>query len=314
MKTTNGNHDDDGKQPKDDRFDFDDNSAKTQLNLDLKYLTRAIDAMCKIWDKYTDIDPQNWLHVDTNEQYLNPDAQNASQDTTFILQSICNFVIDFVLFHNIVDYMIKLGVPNCPEEVILVMSIIFPIAFFCGEVAANGWIRSAKAGMDLNDDDIGAKFWFVFVCFFGLLLALFPSAAFAYVMNTAQAETNQSPLFIFIMAILGIVIHLMVVFGDHVVDSRVRLWAKFRHWQLQSAWRKTHRQLGQAARRVSSNNKKQAMPMELALSVQKIIDFVDHGWHPMHPLGRPPAYRFGVYSSRRHDRDRNDGTEDRDPN
>jgi hypothetical protein len=83
MKTASGNHD--GKPSKDDRFD--ENSAKTQLNLDLKYLTRAIDAMCKIWDKYTDIDPKYWLYFDTNEKHLNPDARETSQDAVFILQS-----------------------------------------------------------------------------------------------------------------------------------------------------------------------------------------------------------------------------------
>ncbi len=298
MKTASGNNDD-GSSPNDRRFDFDDKSARTQLNLDLKYPIRATDAMCKIWDKYTDVDPKFWYHYDKNEQHLNPEAKHTSEDTGFIFQLVCNFVIDFVLFHNIVDYMIKLGVPNCPEEVILVMSIIFPIAFFFGEIAANKWIRSAKGSMDLHDDDRGAKLWFVFVCFFGLLLALFPSAAFAYVMNAALEETQQSPLFIVIMAILGVVIHLMVVFGDHVIESRTRIWARFRHWQLQGARQGTHRELGKAARRVDSNNKKQAIPTELAPSVQQILDFVNNkGWHPMHPLGRPPEYRFGVYSRR----------------
>jgi hypothetical protein len=309
MKTASGNYDDDGKPPKDDRFDFDDSNARTQLNLDLKYLMRAIDAMCKIWDKYTDIDPKYWHHFDTNEQHLNPEAKHTSEDTGFILQSLCNFTIDFVLFHGVVDYMIKIGVPNCPEEIILIMSIIFPIAFFFGEIAANKWIRSAKAGMDLHDDDRGAKVWFVFVCFFGLLLALFPSAAFAYVMNAALEETQQSPLFIVIMAILGVVIHLMVVFGDHVIESRTRIWARFRHWQLQGGRQTIHRELGKAARRVDSCNKKQTIPMELTPSVEDIIKFVNNGWHPMHPLGRPPKYRFGAYSNR--DYDRHDNTDDR---
>lgn len=311
MKTTNGNYED-GKPSKDDRFD--DRSAKTQLNLDLKYLTRSIDVMCKTWDEYTNIDSKYWQHQDTNEQHLNPDARDTSQDTVFILQSFGNLTIDFVLFHNIVDYMIKLGVPNCPEELILAMSIIFPIAFFFLEVIANGWIRSAKAGMDANDSDRGAKFWFVFTCFFGLLLALFPSAAFAYIMNAAQEETNQSPLFILIMAILGIVIHLMVVFGDHVVESRTRLWAKFRHGRLQSARQWTHQQLGKAARQVDSNNKKQKMPTELTPAVQEIIDFVNGSWHSKHPLGRPSEYRFGVYSRRDYYQAPEDGTDDRHPN
>jgi hypothetical protein len=310
MKTGNGNHDD-GKPSKDDRFD--ENSAKTQLNLDLKYLTRAIDAMCKIWDKYTDIDPKYWLYLDTNEKHLNPDARETSQDAVFILQSFGNLTIDFVLFHNIVDYMIKMGVPNCPEEVILAMSIIFPIAFFFLEVIANGWIRSAKAGMDANDSDRGAKFWFVFTCFWGLLLALFPSATFACIMNAAQEDTNQSPLFIAIMAILGVVIHLMVVFGDHVVESRTRLWAKFRYGRLKDSRQSIHRELGKAKRQVGVCKQKQGMTAEFAPAVQEIIDFVNGSWHPKHPLGRDPKYRFGVYSSRDYYQAPEDGKDDRHP-
>jgi hypothetical protein len=47
--------------------------------------------------------------------------------------------------------------------------------------------------------------------------------------------------------------------------------------------------------------------------VQKILDFVDKGWHPIHPLGRPPEYRFGVYSSRDYYQAPEDDTDDRDP-
>jgi hypothetical protein len=308
MKIGNGKNDD--LPPKDRQFDYRDDGEKTQLNLDLKYLRREIDGLERCWGKYIVIDPSHWLHQDTNKDHLAPVARNASQDVAFIFQSLCNFTIDFVLFHNIVDYMIKLGVPNCPEEVVLVMSIIFPIAFFFGEIAANGWIRSAKDRMDLNDRDFGAKLWFIFTCFFGLLLALFPSAAFAYVMIASQEETGQSPLFVIIMAILGVVIHLMVVFGDHVVESRVRLWAKFRDWQLSRARQGAYYQLSKAAGRVEDCNKKQATPMVLAPAVSDITEFVNEGWHRSHPLGRPPKYRFGIYSDR-HYHDPTDPT-DRD--
>ena len=119
-----------------DKPDFDsddDRKRRTQLNLESKYLRRAIVSLNRAWDKYTDIDPKYWWHDDTNKQYLHPDAKKASQDAAFVWQAVGNYIIDWVLFHNVVDFMIRLGVPNSTELLVLVTSCIFPIGFFFGE-------------------------------------------------------------------------------------------------------------------------------------------------------------------------------------
>ena len=282
-------------------YDFEDDSReRSRLNIESKLLLRWLAKLSNFYEDYGESDFKYWSHFDANEKHLTTDARKTSQDNALVWQAIANYIIDFVLFHNIVDFMIKLGLPNCPEWIVLVVSFIFPIGFFIGELAMNYWICHVKWIMDDQDDDIGAKFWFVFVCFWGLLYALFPSATFAIVMEAAKESTNQSWILTAVLAILGIAIHLVLIFGgQHVIDAKTRLSAKLRHSRLEKARRNHKRKLTQAVLRVRQKQGDSILPR----STDAPIEFEDEKYHLLHPMGRPLKFRFGSYGNRQHDDD-----------
>lgn len=307
------------KYPKSSQFDFEDEDRdrqETRIGIDSKILNKAVDKLTIASDRFVPSDLAHWESLDRNQKHLAANTRKRADDFWLLLTMLANYIIDIILCHSTVKYMLELGIPNCPEIVLLIIGLLFPLVYLLGELEFNGKICVAKDNMDRNDLDRGAKVWFVLWCILGVLYALIPSASFAYVMYVAQADTSQSPLFIAILAILGIAIHTVVIFGGYkVTDFRTRFWAKWEHSGLARAWHKECRKTHAASNRVKrafthhtrslgqSEFDRGFQPLALSPSTMLMIRFFDEGWYRCHPLDRPVEYQFGYRRNRRRDDD-----------
>jgi hypothetical protein len=300
-------------------FDEDRDRQKTRIGVSNKILHRQVDKLTYEFNKLSQIDPKYWKSLDRNEKYLEASTRERAHDFYLFLSMCGNYVIDFILFHSIVKYMLQIGTPNCPEIILTIIAVIFPIFYLFGELELNHKICTAKKNMDSTDLDRGAKIWFVFWCVLGALYALFPSASFAYVMHVAQEETSQSPLFIIILAILGIVIHTIVIFGGQgVADFKTRSLAKWGHGWLARSWYKQRRKTQLAVNLICKASQhhtesighefsRELMLKQIAPNVSKMIRFFDEEFDSLHPLdrklGEPQklVYQFGYRRNRRDD-------------
>jgi hypothetical protein len=310
------------------RFDYEDpedlKDRQTQLNIKNKIVSRLVENLLGNIDLFINYDRKYWRSLDRYAKYLEVNARKSAGHFWLFLSMCGNYIIDFVLFHSLVKYLMQLGVPNCPELLLIAMAIFFPIFYLFGEVELNQKICTSKRNMDDDSEDIGAKLWFCFWCLMGTLYALFPSAGFAYVMQVAQAETSQSPFFIVILSILGIVIHMFVIFGGRaVIDFKTWLWANFWHGRDRATWLKWCRKMQilvtrlkkatiSHARSLSISDFEQgAVPIQLSSNVLSIVKFFDEGWYRCHPLDRPEEFRFGYGSGPYDRRDRHDDDDPR---
>jgi hypothetical protein len=289
------------------QFDFNDRQAPpTNMTMGNNNLQKSEDALSNLWHLFIQHDTKYWQYHDLNNRFLPIHAERGSQDIFLLLPLIANLLLDFLLFHNLADYFIRLLIPNTQPWMVITAACLFPLCYMAIEFKFAHLIHAAKLEKRNYPFDGWLTFWIVWWYILGFCWAVLPGAVFAYIMTLAQADSQLSWILISILTVLGILLHLLIVFGgEPVIEAKNRWYARWQEKGLGAIRLKAHRHLGKEARRtkgIASHYAQVAIeqkmvPYFLGLSGEAIfiIKFVDQGYYALHPLDRPMEYRYSIY-------------------
>jgi hypothetical protein len=216
------------------------------------------------------------------------------------------------------QYNARQLVPNAPEWVILLAAIIFPLFYIFVEFKICHLL--AKACEDLADDPDRAvlKLRIFFLLLFGLVWALAPSYYYVNVMQITQEEHHLPDPIIWVVGILGAILHLLIIFGGNpVIQAETRFWAKFDCWKLNLQRSGSFNSVTTQALKVESSHLRYSestvdycksyprdvhhYQVSLTDRTNHILNFIKLGYYDLHPLDRPVEFRTGYYRSRSRD-------------
>ena len=265
------------------------------------------------WNIFLPNDLNYWLYCDLNQQHFQSAAEHGSADMFLLLPQWANLFLDFLIFHSLADYLIRLLLPNSPIWLLLLATCLFPFLYITIEFKFAHLIHAAKIARRDDPFDRLLTFWVIFWYVTGCCWAVLPSAMFAYTMYLSQQDNRLGWIFVAIMTALGVLLHLLIVFGgEPVIAAKTRWFARREQSRLAQRRLKSYRALRKAVGRTKSTTSYYAqiattnqMPtyfLGLTESATSIIRFVDREYYSLHPQDRPLDYRFGKYRRDRSDR------------
>jgi hypothetical protein len=271
---------------------------------------QAEEALNSSWENYIPHDTNYWLYIDRNQYHLQIGAERGAQDLVLLVPLIANLLLDGLLFHHLADYFIRQLLSNAAEWLIILATCLFPLCYMAIEFKFAQLIHAAKKARIAYPYDPSlakAVLWWQML---GFLWAILPSAVFAYVMTLGQEDSQMSNLLILIMSVLGVLLHLLIVFGgEPVVEAKTRLYASWKERSLAKKRRKSYRLVRRQAKQtkgIASHFARKARKQQtvhefagISRSSMAIIKFVDEGYYSLHPYDRILEYRFGPYRSPR---------------
>jgi hypothetical protein len=271
---------------------------------------QAEEALNSYWENHIPRDTNYWLYYDRNQHHLQIAAERGAQDLVLLVPLIANLLLDGLLFHHLADYFIRQLLANAPGWLIILATCLFPLCYMAIEFKFAQLIQAAKKARIANPFDSSLTKLVLWWQILGFFWAILPSAVFAYVMTLGQEDSQMSNLLIIIMSILGVLLHLLIVFGgEPVVEAKTRLYASRKEASLGKKRRKSYRLVrGQAkhTKGIAGHFARKAREQQavqdfsgISKSSMAIIKFVDEGYYNLHPYDRPPEYRFGPYRSPR---------------
>ena len=274
---------------------------------------KELNYLSDCWNIFLPNDLNYWLYYDLNQQHFHSAAEHGAQDMFLLLPHGANLFLDFLIFHSLADYLIRLLLTDAPTWLLLLATCLFPFFYMAIEFKFAQLIHAAKMVSRDEPFDGLLTFWVIFWYVTGFCWAVLPSAVFAYVMHLSQQDNQLSWIFVAIMTALGVLLHLLIVFGgEPVIAAKTRWFACREESKLAQRRLKSYRALRKAVGRTKSttsyyaqiavNNQMTTYFWGLTESATSIIRFVDREYYSLHPLDRPLDYRFGKY--RRQQRDR----------
>ena len=274
---------------------------------------KELNYLSDCWNIFLPNDLNYWLYCDLNQQHFHSAAEHGAQDMFLLLPHGANLFLDFLIFHSLADYLIRLLLTDAPTWLLLLATCLFPFFYMAIEFKFAQLIHAAKMVRRDEPFDGLLTFWVIFWYVTGFCWAVLPSAVFAYVMHLSQQENQLSWIFVAIMTALGVLLHLLIVFGgEPVIAAKTRWFARREEGKLAQRRLKSYRALRKAVGRTKSttsyyaqiavNNQMTTYFWGLTESATSIIRFVDREYYSLHPLDRPLDYRFGKYRRQQYDR------------
>ncbi len=288
-------------------FDFDDRpSPPPNMDVGNQTLQRAEDDLSNRWNMFQPHDSQYWRYGHKNRRHLESTAAEDSQDKNLLWPIGANVILDLLLFHSLADYLVRSLIPAAPTWLILLATVLFPLVYIASEFKLAQFIQVAVVNWRKNPYGRWLTFWVAFWYVAGFCWAVFPSAVFAYVMHLSQAENQLSWIFVGILALLGVIIHLTIVFGgESVIEAKTRWEARGKEKKLARRRLKSYRALRQAAGKtkgiashfaqIAQQHNTVLYFVGLSQESLSIIEFIDQGYFNLHPKDRPSKYRFRKY-------------------
>jgi hypothetical protein len=294
-------------------FDFQEDSPD-HTSFGNNKVQQAEEALGSRWDDFIPRDTNYWLYYDRNQKHLQIAAERGAQDFVLLVPLIANLALDLLLFHSLVVYFVLQLLPNAAGWITLLATCLFPLCYMSIEFKFAQLIHAAKKARIAYPYDSALARLVLWWQILGFLWAILPSAVFAYVMTIGQEDSQMSSLLIIIMSILGVLLHLLIVFGgEPVVEAKTRCYASLKERSLDKKRRKSYRLVsGQAkqTRGIASHFARKAREQQTVQDFSgisrgsiAIIKFVDESYYSLHPYDRPPEYRFGPYRSNKPDDD-----------
>jgi hypothetical protein len=295
------------------RFDFQEDSPDLTAFGNHK-VNQAEEALNSSWENFVPRDTNYWLYYDRNLHQLQIAAERGAQDLVLLVPLLANLFMDLLIFHNIAEYFIKQLLPNAAEWIIMLATCLFPLCYMAIEFKFAQLIHAAKKAQIAYPYDSSLARLILQWQILGFLWALLPSVVFAYVMTLGQEDSQMSNLLIIIMSVLGVLLHLLIVFGgEPVVEAKTRFYANRKEASLSKKRLKAYRLVRGHANRtkgIAAHFARKAREEQkvqdfsgISRNSMAVIKFVDDGYYSLHPNDRPPQYRFGPYRSNGSDDD-----------
>jgi hypothetical protein len=274
---------------------------------------KELNHLSDCWNIFLPTDTKYWLYCDLNQQHFQSAAEHGAQDMFLLLPHWANLFLDFLIFHSLADYLIRLLLTDVPVWLPLLATCLFPFFYMAIEFKFAQLIHAANMARRDEPFDRLLTFWVIFWYVTGFCWAVLPSAVFAYVMHLSQQDNQLSWIFVAIMTALGVLLHLLIVFGgEPVIAAKTRWFARREERKLATQRLESYRALRKAVGRTKSTtsyyaqiavtNQMTTYFLGLTESATSIIRFVDREYYSLHPLDRPLDYRFGKYRRERSDR------------
>ncbi|WP_295618127.1 hypothetical protein [Chamaesiphon sp. GL140_3_metabinner_50] len=274
---------------------------------------KELNHLSDCWNIFLPNDTNYWLYCDLNQQHFQSAAEHGSADMFLLLPHWANLFLDFLIFHSLADYLIRLLLTDVPVWLLLLSTCLFPFLYMAIELKFAQLIHAAKMARRDEPFDGLLTFWVIFWYVTGFCWAVLPSAMFAYTMYLSQSDSQLSWIFVAIMTALGVLLHLLIVFGgEPVIAAKTRWFACRTERKLATERLKSYRALRKAVGRaksttshyaqIATTNQMNTYFFGLTESATSIIRFVDREYYSLHPLDRPFDYRFGKYRRDRSDR------------
>jgi hypothetical protein len=292
------------------QYDYDDHQAPpTSMANGNHVLQKAEDSLNDRWQIFVTDDDNHWQNHDLNQHHIKEALRLGGQDMILLLPLWASIFLDVLIFHSLASYLILLLLPGAPAWTILLATCLFPFVYMLIELKFAQLIHIAHVNRRLDPFNGWRTFWVIFWYVLAFCLALFPSAVFAYVMHLSQEENQLSWIFVVILALLGVITHLMIVFGgESVIEAKDRRYILRQTKRLSAKRLSSYRSL----RKIVGHTKGVASHyagiaqeqnivhcfMGLSNAANSIITFVDEGYYNLHPKDRPPAYHSGAYRPR----------------
>lgn len=295
-------------------FDFFPEDRQDQTSFGNHEVNQSAEALSSSWENYVPHDTNYWLNYDRNKHHLQIAADRGAQDLIMLVPLLANFFLDLLIFHNIAEYFIRQLLPNAVGWLIMLATCLFPVCYMAIEFKFAQLIDAAKKSQIAYPYDPSRMRLVLQWKILGFLWAILPSAVFAYVMILGQEDSQMSNLLIVIMSVLGVLLHLLIVFGgEPVVEAKTRFYATRKEASLGKKRLKSYRPVRRNANRTKGIAAHFARKAREEQKVQDfsgisgnsmaVIRFVDNGYYNLHPNDRPSEYRFGPYRSNKPDDD-----------
>jgi hypothetical protein len=290
-------------------YDFDDRQSPTSIAIGNHRVQKAIDRLSDCWNIFLPNDIKYWLHYDRNQRHLQSSAEHGSQDMFLLWPLWANLFLDLLIFHSLAEYLIQHLLPNAPPWTIFLATLLFPCVYMATEFKFAQLIYAARMASRNEPFSKLLTFWVIFWYIEGFCWAVLPSAVFAYVMHLSQQDNELSWIFVAILTLLGVLLHLLIVFGgEPVIDAKTRWFARCEDRRLAKKRLESYRSVRRAAGQTKSITSHYAQIaaaenmtmyfLGLTESASSIIKFIDRECYSLHPLDREIEYRFGKYRSR----------------
>ena len=284
-------------------------------NLDrtLSPVEKELNHLSDCWNIFLPNDLNYWLYYDLNQQHFHSAAEDGAADMFLLFPIWANLFLDFLIFHSLADYLIRLLLTDAPVWLLLLSTCLFPLFYMAIEFKFAQLIHAAKLVRREDPFDRLLTFWVIFWYITGFCWAVLPSAVFAYTMHLSQSDSQLSWIFVAIMTALGVLLHLLIVFGgEPVIAAKTRWFARRTERKLATQRLESYRALRKAVGRtksttsnyaqIATTNQMNTYVFGLTESATSIIRFVDREYYSLHPLDRPLDYQFGKYRRERRDR------------